>query len=140
MFDVKITFGKNTLANVHVSASCGGSTPCKAGCSTHPRQVVKTLDFTDLQDEVMEHWNNEGVAYQDQDCVTTDPHPIYQNCMKPEFEAILDDPMECINALGYDSLADYLADQAIEDPIQPAGKTRLIFSGVLNKRFREALC
>ena len=94
------------------------------------------LDFTDLQNQVIDHWENEGVTYFETENVGFNPpDPAhYESTILPECNAILDDPMECINELGYDSIADYLAENS-----EPVTKRNITFymSGVLSKQWRQ---
>lgn len=100
--------------------------------------LTKQIDFTTLEEQVMEKWIDDGAQFDDQQLLTSDPYPIYEPCIKSEFAAILDDPMACIAELGYDSIASYLADQDQAVRQQAEEKRSVIFmSGVLSKRFRE---
>lgn len=68
------------------------------------------IDFTDLENELMDYWNDLGVHYCDRVNVGfSPPDPdFYQTYILPKFQEILDDPMICIAILGFDSIANYL--------------------------------
>lgn len=73
------------------------------------------LDFTDLQNEVIDHWENEGTAYFTHDTQSGSNIPaggFTQTFIKPEYANILDDPMACIDALGYNSISEYIREAA----------------------------
>lgn len=100
--------------------------------------LTKQIDFTDLEEQVMEKWIDDGVEFQDQQLLTSDPFPIYEPCILSKYETILSDPMACIAELGYDSIASYLADQ--DQPVRHEREEKqpaIFMSGVLSKQFRE---
>ena len=71
-----------------------------------------TIDLSDLHNEVMEHWNDNGVRW-----VTGSHH--YSPSLPPEgmteieilpwAEEVLDDPLACVMELGFDSISQYIA-------------------------------
>jgi hypothetical protein len=71
------------------------------------------LDLTNLQNEVIDHWENTGVVYfETQNNGFKPPDPThYETTILPEFEAILSDPMECLDVLGFESIASYIAER-----------------------------
>lgn len=100
--------------------------------------LTKQIDFTDLEEQVMEKWIDEAVDFEDRQLLTDDPYPIYEPFIREKYAAILDDPMACIAELGYDSIASYLADQ--DQPVRHEREEKqpaIFMSGVLSKRFRE---
>lgn len=72
---------------------------------------MSEIDFSELQEEVMQHWENNGVRFQAQELLTDDPYPIYEPRVMDKFEDILSDPMACINELGYDKISDYIRER-----------------------------
>lgn len=71
----------------------------------------KGIDFTELENEVIDDWENEGVryfTYENNGFTAPDPEH-YDMQIKPEFEAILSSPMACILYLGFDSISSYIA-------------------------------
>lgn len=75
--------------------------------------TTPTIDFTNLQEEVMAHWEDQGIMYLDYDFFT-DGH-IEPAMIKPIYQVILDDPMQCIDVLGYNSLSEYISEhQTVE--------------------------
>jgi len=72
------------------------------------------IDMTELQDEVIAQWDKDGVDYSYTETITTDPCPMYQSYIRDEYQAILDDPMQCLQQLGYDKISDYLRDKNLE--------------------------
>lgn len=69
------------------------------------------LDFTDLQNEVVEYWGDSGVEYLDYHFITGSnipPGGYTESSIKPHCEAILDDPIACINELGFNKISQYI--------------------------------
>jgi len=68
------------------------------------------IDFTNLQNEVIDHWDEEGIEYFSTENNGFDsPDPThYETTILPEFQEILDDPMECIEDLGFSSISQYI--------------------------------
>lgn len=73
--------------------------------------MQKNPDFSELQNEVIDHWENEAVEYFTTENVGfTAPDPThYESFIKDEYQAILNDPLACVKELGFDSIASYLA-------------------------------
>lgn len=71
------------------------------------------LDFSDLQNEVIEHWAETGVEFSESQNVGFDaPDPVFHtDVIKPEFQEILDDPNRCIEELEYESLSEYIREK-----------------------------
>lgn len=80
-------------------------------------QRHKNLDFTDLQEEVCLHWDSEGKQWAHSENVGyTPPDPVhFEVVIEPWAEEILDDPIACINELGYDKISQYIAAKREED-------------------------
>lgn len=70
--------------------------------------MTEKLDLTDLQTEVMETWDRDGVNYTEHDMVSDDP-VYYLTSLTPTAEAILGNIDEMIDQLGFDSLASYIS-------------------------------
>jgi len=74
-----------------------------------------SLDHTQLQDEVIEHWSNNCIDFTEEDRQDGDnipPGGFTQTLIKDEYQSILDDPMLCIEELGFDSLSEYIASKS----------------------------
>lgn len=65
-----------------------------------------TLDLTQLHDEVIEQWDKEGTDYLDSNEIY---HGKFEHTIKPEYQDILNNPKSCIEELGFDTFADYMA-------------------------------
>jgi len=67
-------------------------------------------DFTDLQNEVMDHWDEEGTTYfSTENNGFNSPDPThYETILLPVFQEILDDPLSCIYELGFHSMSQYI--------------------------------
>ena len=67
-------------------------------------------NFTDLQNEVMDHWENEGTKYFSiENNGFNEPGSFhYETILLPVFQALLDDPMACIEELGFSSISSYI--------------------------------
>lgn len=100
--------------------------------------MQKQIDFTDLQHEVIDHWENEGVTYfETENNGFKPPDPThYESTILPKYLDILDSPEECVFQLGYDSLAEYLAENQ-EVVKTPPRNITFFMSGVLNKQWRQ---
>ena len=75
-------------------------------------KLVKMVDLTDLEREVIDCWENKGIEYRELDTVSTDPH-LEQIGIKEKYEAILDDPLACVLELGYPSISQYIASKIV---------------------------
>ena len=77
----------------------------------------KTIDFTELQNEVMEFWDERGVNYiYRENTGFNSPDPTnYELFIKDDFLSILNDVDACINELGFDSIASYIAGKKQEE-------------------------
>ena len=71
---------------------------------------MKQIDLTELENEVIEHWFNEGIEYFSTENNGFDsPDPTnYETTILPEFQDILDDPLLCIYELGFSSISQYI--------------------------------
>lgn len=58
------------------------------------------VDFRDLQNEVIDHWENKGEVYF--------KHIDGETIIKPEYAEALDDPNKCLAELGYRSFSEYV--------------------------------
>lgn len=78
---------------------------------------TKNIDFTDLENEVMDLWDDQGIEYTRTENVGfTPPDPaFYETSILPEFETLLSNPLWCVNQLGFDSLASYIASKRKEE-------------------------
>lgn len=91
-------------------------------------KVTAQIDFSELQNEVMEHWESQGIEFQGRDMVTDDPYPMYETFVKEEYDAILDNPMACLSELGFEKLSDYLAAKRAEEPAPEPKKPSIGFA------------
>jgi len=68
------------------------------------------IDSTDLQNEVIDHWENEGTMYfSTENNGFNAPDPTnYETTILPKFQEILDDPMACLTELGFNSISQYI--------------------------------
>jgi len=68
------------------------------------------INFTDLQNEVIDQWENEGIKYfSTENNGFSEPDPTnYETTILPEFQDILDDPLLCIYELGFSSISQYI--------------------------------
>ena len=68
------------------------------------------IDLTDLQNEVIDHWENEGTTYLSTENNGFDePDPTnYETTVLPRFQDILDDLLLCIYELGFNSISQYI--------------------------------
>jgi len=68
------------------------------------------LDSTDLQNDVIDHWENEGIKYfSTENNGFNEPGSFhYETTILPIFQALLDDPMACIEELGFSSISQYI--------------------------------
>jgi len=73
--------------------------------------MTNTLDLTDLQNEVIDKWENDGVRYTTTENVGyTSPDPEFiSTILTPNAELILSSVEEMIDVLGFDSISSYLA-------------------------------
>jgi len=62
-----------------------------------------TVDLTELQEEVMDVWETNGIKYFEQDTETG--HIM----VKPHYEDCLNDVHTCVNILGYEKVSQYIA-------------------------------
>lgn len=82
-----------------------------------------SVDFSQLQEEVQAHWESNGIEFLDHDYQSGPNLPdggFMESTVKPEYQTILDDPMLCIEELGFDSLAEYISDK-YEDAEEKVG-------------------
>ena len=56
------------------------------------------LDTKNLQEEVMQYWEDQGTRFTSPDSE-----------ILPKFQKILDDPLSCIDVLGFNSISSYIA-------------------------------
>jgi hypothetical protein len=72
-------------------------------------------DYTELQNDVIDLWENEAVPY----CTFENngfpsPEPTrYESAIKDEYRLILDDPRLCLAELGYSKMSDYIHDRQL---------------------------
>jgi len=68
------------------------------------------IDFTDLQNEVMDQWDEEGTTYFSTENNGFDsPDPLhYETTLSSAFLDILNDPMACLTELGFNSISQYI--------------------------------
>jgi len=68
------------------------------------------IDFTDLQNDVIDHWENEGTTYfSTENNGFNSPDPThYEMTVLPRYQDILDDPMACLTELGFNSISSYI--------------------------------
>jgi len=67
-------------------------------------------NFTDLQNDVIDHWENEGTKYfstENNGFYSPDP-TNYETTILPKFQEILNDPMACLTELGFNSISQYI--------------------------------
>ena len=71
---------------------------------------MKQIDFTDLENEVIDYWEREGTTYFSTENNGFDsPDPLhYETTILPAFQDILDDPLLCILELGFNSISQYI--------------------------------
>lgn len=105
-----------------------------------------SIDFTELQNEVIEYWQDNAVDHVDYEHQSGSNIPeggFTESYIKEEYQAILDDPMLCIEELGFDSLSEYVASKHAEDELQKVG-IELGYSRISNLRtkffFQSAGC
>lgn len=80
-----------------------------------------SIDTTELQNQVIEHWENEGVKYFEHETQTgasVPPGGFTESVIKTQYQEILDDPMACLEELGYESFSQYVKDQTDNEPMQ----------------------
>ena len=67
------------------------------------------IDFTDLQNDVIDYWDEEGTTYFSIENNGFDsPGPFhYETTILPKFQDILDDPLLCVYELGFNSISQY---------------------------------
>jgi len=67
------------------------------------------IDFTDLQNDVIDYWDEEGTTYFSIENNGFDsPDPLhYETTILPKFQDILDDPLLCVYELGFNSISQY---------------------------------
>jgi len=68
------------------------------------------IDFPDLQNDVIDYWDEEGIEYFSIDNNGFDePGSFhYETTILPKFQNILDDPLLCIYELGFSSISQYI--------------------------------
>jgi len=68
------------------------------------------IDFTGLQNEVIDHWENEGIKYfSTENNGFSEPDPTnYETRLLPRYREVLDDPLSCIYELGFNSISQYI--------------------------------
>lgn len=82
-----------------------------------------SVDFSQLQEEVQEYWESNGIEFLDHDYQSGPNIPeggFTETSIKPEYQTILDDPMLCIEELGFSSLSEYV-DSKREDTDEKVG-------------------
>jgi len=70
-----------------------------------------SLDYEQLKDEVIEYWSNNCVDFTQEDREdgpNIPPGGHSETSIKEMYQAILDDPILCIEELGFSSLSDYI--------------------------------
>lgn len=67
------------------------------------------LDLTDLQEEVIEHWDNEGVQYEQKTQAVEDRPELL-----PFANTVLSNLYEMLAVLGFDSISQYIAEKQQE--------------------------
>jgi hypothetical protein len=70
------------------------------------------IDFTELQEEVMNHWDEMGIEYltQDHDSGTNlPPEGLASTNIMDWASDVLNDPMKCIQELEFESISSYIA-------------------------------
>lgn len=70
------------------------------------------IDTTDLENEVIEHWERIGYRHLiDTHCTSPllPPGGMHEYTLIPEAEAIIDDINAMVGELGFDSIASYIA-------------------------------
>jgi len=68
------------------------------------------INFTNLRNEVIDHWENEGTKYflhENNGFDSPDP-THYETTILPKYQEILDDPMACIAEIGFESISSYI--------------------------------
>lgn len=77
-------------------------------------KLEKIFSLTNLREEVMTMWDNEGVEYFRLEFVSDDP-PRVENWLKDWAEKILDNPRLMLLELGYDDndWATYVAERTV---------------------------
>jgi predicted alpha/beta hydrolase family esterase len=72
---------------------------------------MPSIDFSQLREEVLQHWENTGVpAFDTENVGFTAPDPEkWITTVKEEFQFILDNVYLCIAELGFTSISAYLA-------------------------------
>lgn len=79
---------------------------------------MNDIDYSQLQEEVQEHWQSQGTVYLDQVLEHGANMPeggVMQITLQPWAEVILAEPLLCVNALGFSSIADYIAYKRSKD-------------------------
>jgi len=68
------------------------------------------INFTNLQNEVINHWDEEGTTYfSTENNGFNSPDPThYEMTILPVFQEILDDPITCIYELGFSNISQYI--------------------------------
>lgn len=94
---------------------------------------MQKIDLSDLQNEVIQHWEDTGIRYSEMETLSNDP-PLYESCIKPRYQDILDDWQACIEELGFEKISDYLASKQ-EDYQFVLTKVTFMFAGFLNREF-----
>jgi len=75
------------------------------------------IDFTDLQNDVIDHWENEGTMYfSTENNGFNAPDPTnYETTILPKFQEILDDPITCTYELGFKSISQYIRSKTCQN-------------------------
>jgi len=73
-------------------------------------KIYMKLDFTDLQNDVIDYWDEEGTTYFSiENNGFNEPGSFhYETTILPKFQNTLDDPMACIEELGFSSISQYI--------------------------------
>jgi len=68
------------------------------------------IDFTNLKNDVIDHWENEGTKYfsTENNGFDEPDSTHYEMTVLPRYQDILDDPITCIYELGFSSISSYI--------------------------------
>lgn len=78
---------------------------------------MSNIDFTELRDEVIEMWENEGLSvYQYDNNGFNEPGATYWEATFVEpYDSILSSPLDCIRELGFESISEYIRSKNAEN-------------------------
>ena len=76
---------------------------------------TKQIDFSELQDEVLEYFEDLCIETSDIECVSSDPQPFFESTIRYAVADKLHNPVSCVMILGFDSLASYIAQKRLEE-------------------------